>query len=73
MHPARFAEADQTTQGGRAGLRPGKALFFALLFSRSVFDGTVLGLGHRIAILLFVQSKLALNSRFFVKHFPDRG
>jgi hypothetical protein len=47
--------------------------FLALLFARSVFDGTMLGLGHRITILLFVQSKLALDSCFFIKHFPYRG
>ena len=33
----------------------------------------MLGLGHRIVILLFVYSKLGLHSGFFVKDFPDRG
>ena len=33
----------------------------------------MLGLGHRIVILLFVDSKLGLHPGFFVKHFPDRG
>lgn len=33
----------------------------------------MLGLGHRIVILLFVHSKLGLHSGFFVKHLPDRG
>ena len=33
----------------------------------------MLGLDHRIVILLFVHAKLALHSRFFVEHFPDRG
>ena len=33
----------------------------------------MLGLGHRIVILLFVDAKLGLDSGFFVKHFPDRG
>ena len=51
----------------------GGTLLFALLFARSVFDGTMLGLGHRIVILLFVDAKLGLDSGFFVKHFPDRG
>jgi hypothetical protein len=30
-------------------------------------------MGHRIAILLFVHSKLGLHSRFLIKHFPDRN
>jgi hypothetical protein len=52
----------------------GGTLFFALLlFARTVFDGTMLGFGHRSTILLFVQTKLAVDGRFFVKHFPDRG
>ena len=33
----------------------------------------MLGLDHRIVVLLFVHAKLALHSRFFVEHFPDRG
>src|ERR1700674_1688666 len=33
----------------------------------------MLGLGHRIVILLFVDPKLGLDSGFFVKHLPNRG
>ena len=33
----------------------------------------MLGLDHRIVVLLFVHAKLALHSRFFVEHFPNRG
>lgn len=50
-----------------------ETLFLALLFARAVFDGTMFGVGHRIVVLLFVHAKLGLHSRFFVKHFPDRG
>jgi len=33
----------------------------------------MLGLGHRIVILLFVDAKLGPDSGFFVKHLPNRG
>ena len=54
-------------------LRNDEALLLSFLFARSVFDGTMLGLGHRIVILLFVHSKLGLHPGFFVKHFPYGG
>ena len=52
---------------------PSLRLFSALAFARSVLDRTALGFAHRIAVFLFVQSKLALHSGFLVQHFPDRG
>jgi hypothetical protein len=36
------------------------------LLARSLFDGTMLGFGHRRVVLLFVHSKLGLHSSFFV-------
>ena len=44
-----------------------------LLWREPHFDGTTLGIGQRIVILLFAHAKLGLHSGFFVKHFPDRG
>ena len=52
---------------------PSLRLFSAPAFARSVLDRTALGFAHRIAVFLFVQSKLALHSGFLVQHFPDRG
>ena len=43
------------------------------LFARSVFDGTLFGVGHRLVVLLFVQVKLGLHAGFFVKQIADRG
>jgi hypothetical protein len=51
----------------------GELLPVFFLFARSVFDGTALGVGQRIVVLLFAHAELGLHSGFFVKHFPDRG
>lgn len=43
------------------------------LFARSVFDGTTLGVGQRVVVLLFAHPELGQHPGFFVKHFSDRG
>jgi hypothetical protein len=68
-----FASPRNITEQIKVACERKGILLSALLLARSVFDGTMLGSGHRRAVLLFVQSKPCLHSSFFVKHLPDRG
>jgi hypothetical protein len=57
----------------RIGESDQKSLSAFFLFARPVFDGTTLGIGQRIVVLLFAHAELGLHPGFVVKHFPDRG